>query len=737
MSSGYGQKVMPGNLAVMAAIRPLMKLEVGSISLFAVVLLLAIALQNSAIAQVNGQGQSPYLGWTSWGQETLHGEGWATESEIETQSDTLKSSGLQSHGYIYINIDSGWQNGFDQNGRPTVDPSKFPDGIAATIQHIHNNGQKAGIYWIPGVQQPVWDANSPVLGTPYSIQDIVLPNIPGNAFSYGQDNPWHKKIDFTKTGAQAYINSVVDLFASWGVDLIKLDGVTPGSDHDNLNIDNRPDVLAWSQAIALSGRPIWLTISWALDHDYIGTWQTYSNARRIDDDVDCYCSTLTTWTSVSRRFTDLATWQLDSGPTLGWNDLDSLEVGNGSQDGLSNDERQSAMSLWAIADAPMYLGDDLTKLDSFGLQLLTNDKVIAVDQSGVPGTQITSGNNPVWGTSRLRDGTYNVALFNLNSTSSANSLSWSSLGFSGSADVFDIWADQDLGSFSGNYSVLLNAHASQLLKVTPHGNAAVTPAISLSSSATDIFSGDAIDLVARVSSTSGIPGGLVYFFIGTNNLGSQSLAGGNATLATSALPVGLDPVTVNYAGDANFNPTASAPINITVAPGFGIVAAPTAISLNGSRAQATSILTVTPGGDTRTLAFACTGLPAAYSCSFSPSSLPLSGLSAQQQVTMTVSSLNAFVGSDHFPIRKAAGTGLSRMRINISGWLALWLLVPLDRRQLRRLLMIITTFLLTAGLIACGASLVSGPTSGSYSFQVNVTAAGNTVRSLSYTLIAQ
>jgi hypothetical protein len=80
---------------------------------------------------------------------------------------------------------------------------------------------------------------------------------------------------------------------------------------------------------------------------------------------------------------------------------------------------------------------------------------------------------------------------------------------------------------------------------------------------------------------------------------------------------------------------------------------------------------------------------------------------------------------------------LSRMRINISGWLALWLLVPLDRRQLRRLLMIITTFLLTAGLIACGASLVSGPTSGSYSFQVNVTAAGNTVRSLSYTLIAQ
>jgi hypothetical protein len=428
---------------------------------------------------------------------------------------------------------------------------------------------------------------------------------------------------------------------------------------------------------------------------------------------------------------------MDSGPTLGWNDLDSLEVGNGSLDGLSNDERQSAMSLWAIANAPMYMGDDLTKLDRFGLQLLTNDKVIAVDQSGVPGTQITGGNNPVWVTSRLRDGTFNVAMFNLNSTSSAISLSWSSLGFSGSADVFDIWADQDLGSFSGNYSVLLNPHASQLLRVTTHSNAAITPAISLSSSATDVFGGDAINLLARLSSTSGVPSGLVYFFMGTNNLGWESLAGGNATLTTSALPLGLDPITANYAGDANFNPTASAPINITVAQGFGIVASPTALSLNGPQAQATSILTVTPGGDTRTLTFACTGLPAAYSCSFSPSSLPLSGLSAQQQVTMTVSSLNAFVGSDQFPMRKAAPTELSRMRINISAWLALWLVVPLHRRHLNRVFLIITTSLLAAGLVACGASLLSRSTSGSYSFQVNVTAGGNTTRSLSYTLITQ
>src|ERR1017187_756698 len=89
---------------------------------------------------------------------------------------------------------------------------------------IHNNGQKAGIYWIPGVEQPAWSANYPILGTPYALQDIVLQNTPGNAFSYGATAPYHKKIDFTKPGAQEYVNSDVALFASWGVDFIKLDG---------------------------------------------------------------------------------------------------------------------------------------------------------------------------------------------------------------------------------------------------------------------------------------------------------------------------------------------------------------------------------------------------------------------------------------------------------------------------------------------------------------------------------
>jgi hypothetical protein len=417
-------------------------------------------------AQVNGVGQRPYLGWSSFSQQTLE-PGFLTQANMARQSDALRSSGLQAHGFDYINLDSGWQGDFDANGRPTPDLSTFPD-ISALIAHIHRNGQKAGIYWIPGVEEPAVAANSPILGTPYHIRDILaVPYTAGNAFGGAGTSPYHYKIDFSKPGAQAYIDSVVALFASWGVDFIKLDGVTPGSYSDNLDIDNRADVAAWSKAIAKSGRPIWLTVSWALDKDYLGVWQQFSNARRIDDDVECEgrCSTLTNWPRIYKRFRDLPGWQDAAGPSSGWNDLDTLDVGDGSLDGLSRAEKRSATTLWAMANAPIYLGGDLTRLDPFGKGLVSNDEVLAVDQSAVPAQQVIGGDQPVW-VSDLGNGDYYVAIFNMNDLPEAVRLPWKELGIRGARQVRDLWSHRDLGPSHGVWRSLLGGHDVQLLKVS-------------------------------------------------------------------------------------------------------------------------------------------------------------------------------------------------------------------------------------------------------------------------------
>ena len=170
---------------------------------FLTVITVVVAFLTCASAQVNNAGQEPYLGWSSFSQQTIQGD-FLTQANMITQSDALKASGLQEHGFVYINLDSGWQGSFDQNGRPIPNNTTFPD-IKVMVDHIHANGQKAGIYWIPGIEQPAVDGNYPILGTPYHTQDIaVIPLAKGNAFAANPPNPYHDKIDFTKPGAQVH-----------------------------------------------------------------------------------------------------------------------------------------------------------------------------------------------------------------------------------------------------------------------------------------------------------------------------------------------------------------------------------------------------------------------------------------------------------------------------------------------------------------------------------------------------
>jgi alpha-galactosidase len=425
----------------------------------------------NALAQVNDLGKTPYLGWSTFSEQTIVPSSTVmNEQNILAQSDAMRSSGLGAHGFRYINLDAGWSGDSDQYGRTLWNTTAFPHFLDV-IRHIHANGQKVGIYLLPGIGTSVYSANLPIFGTQYHAQDIVA-----QPLNYGQGFGYGYKIDFTKPGAQEYINSIVNLYASWGIDFIKLDGVTPGSYNNNLNINNIPDVQAYSKAIALSGRPIWLTISWALDEDYLGDWQQNANARRIEGDVECEgdCPNITEWQRILLRFYDLIGWQSASGPTLGWNDLDSLEVGNGATDGITNTEQQTAMTLWTMANAPLSLGGDLTNLTTFGKQLLTNDEVLAVDQSGHPAKQVTGGFTPVW-VSNLGKGSYYVAIFNLNAFPTNVTVNWKDLGFLNAASMRDLWSHAELGPAFQSFASVLPGHGARLFKVKATGTAPAPP----------------------------------------------------------------------------------------------------------------------------------------------------------------------------------------------------------------------------------------------------------------------
>ncbi|MHA2856160.1 X2-like carbohydrate binding domain-containing protein [Paenibacillus lautus] len=401
----------------------------------------------------------PYMGWSSYSLQVYHTGSWITADHIKAQSDAMHEK-LQPYGYEYINVDAGWNGSMDEYGRPVPSTTLYPDGLQDVIDHVHANGQKFGLYLIPGLSPQAYEDNLQIYGTSCRMQEIAAqPLQKSDYWGLGY------KIDFSNPCAQKYIDSIADQLGEWGVDFIKFDSVTPGSGISDLSMDARDDVKAWSQA--LKRHDIWLELSWALDIRYVDYWKEHADGWRIDWDIECYCGSeaLTTWPSIARLFPKAEQWWRHAGPE-GWNDFDSLNVGNGEMDGLTKDERQSAMTFWAISAVPLYIGDDMTKLDDYGIELLTNEEVIAVNQAGRPAHPVsTDTEQQVWYANN-GDGSYTVGLFNLGEKSAEMVVDWPSIGLEAPAAVRDLWSRSDLGIYKDGYRAELPAHGSRLLRVT-------------------------------------------------------------------------------------------------------------------------------------------------------------------------------------------------------------------------------------------------------------------------------
>jgi hypothetical protein len=426
-----------------------------------------------------GQAARPYLGWSSWSLESTNYPGvnpsgaasWLTEQHV-LQQEAVVASTLKPHGYEYVNIDAGWAKGFDQYARPTANSATFPDGIGYIADKVHADGLKLGIYMPVGLDKGAYNGgNSPIYGTTNCFtRDLVYSDLRS---TNGWDSAY--KINFDNPCGQAYIDSIANMFAAWKVDFLKLDGVGPGSFKGGANYDNTTDVAAWSNALAATGRPIQFVISWALSPLQSDTWKSYTNGWRVDTDVECYCNTITTWnSSVKQRWNDVIPFIDDAGPGH-WNNLDSVDVGVGSMDGLTDAERQSEMTLWALEAAPLYSGDDLTKLDAYGKSLLTNDEVIAVDQAGRPARPVNQYSQQQTWYSANPDGSVTVGLFNLADAARTVTMPLSDIGLSGTATVRDLWAHSSLGGVSSSFSADLPAHGSRLLTFTPRKSGLAAP----------------------------------------------------------------------------------------------------------------------------------------------------------------------------------------------------------------------------------------------------------------------
>ncbi len=151
---------------------------------------------------------------------------------------------------------------------------------------------------------------------------------------------------------------------------------------------------------------------------------------------------------------------------------------------LTRDEQYTHISLWSLLSAPLLIGCDLSRIDPFTLNLLTNDEVIAVDQDplGRQAARISDvDGKQVWA-KEMYDGSKAVGLFYVGNANKkpADYFRWNNkilkskitvtaaeLGISGKFKVRDLWRQKDLGVFKTSFTTEVPYHGVKLLRFFP------------------------------------------------------------------------------------------------------------------------------------------------------------------------------------------------------------------------------------------------------------------------------
>merc|ERR1712130_203760 len=327
----------------------------------------------------NGVARTPPMGWLAWERfrcntdcktfpDTCIGERLFLE-----QAEWLVKDGWRDVGYTLVDIDDCWPLKDRVDGKITADPERFPNGIKYIADKVHKMGLQLGIYGDMGT----------------------------HTCGYYPGSMGFEKVD-------------ADMFASWGIDMLKYDGCYSNETEQEvgypamsaaLNATGRPMIYAWSWPAYQGGLPP--QVNYTLLGEICNLWRNYGDIQDSWDDI-----------------VDIATWWGDHSDVLvaaagpgKWNDPDMLIGGNYA---LTVNQAQVQFGLWAMMAAPLFLSTDLRTMKPDMRAVLQNTAVIAIDQDplGIQGRRVLNETDhlirgmSVW-TRPLVNGEFAVAAVNV------------------------------------------------------------------------------------------------------------------------------------------------------------------------------------------------------------------------------------------------------------------------------------------------------------------------------------
>jgi hypothetical protein len=449
---------------------------------------LALTVMAATAAHAQMLAPTPPMGWNSWDAYGL------TIDETDYKANAKVLAGLLQYGWQYAVIDEGWymQNPlgehleqrkyvWDGNGILIPAENRFPSsageaGFKPLADWVHKQGLKFGIHIVRGIPRQVVKANLPIAGSEFHAEDAAdqTETCPWDDGNYGvKDN----------AAGQAYYDSMLKLYAGWGLDFIKVDCIS-----------SRPfrptEIRQIANAIKKTGRPIVLSLSPGPTAIEDATFvEKYAQLWRISDDH------WDGWTfthkpgdgeypfGVRDAFDRLAKWEVYVKPG-GWADEDMLPwgwlgphpgMGQARQSRETQDEQRTEFTLWAIARSPLILGANLTRLDDFTRSLITNQSVLYMNQNITYSRQVDTAKLPGFENARVWRGSINepgarvyreyFAFFNLDDKPVTLRATWEQLGLDGKKHVVEnVWTEVD-GKQSKEIGITIPAHGSALYEI--------------------------------------------------------------------------------------------------------------------------------------------------------------------------------------------------------------------------------------------------------------------------------
>ena len=426
---------------------------------------------------------TPPLGWNSWDCF-----GAAVNEQQLRENAQYMAQYLKPYGWEYIVCDIQWyeplakDNDYhnfteltmDEYGRLLPAVNRFPSaadgkGFRPLTDYVHSLGLKFGIHILRGVPRQAAAANCPVKHSTATCREIAHHF---SVCSWNTDMYGLRRCQ----GAQDYYDSILALYASWGVDFIKCDDicVTEFRRWDNpYSADYEVEMLR--SAIDRCGREIVLSLSpGPAPREKAEHLAANANMWRLTGDFWDH------WEPLHAMFDKCEEWQGVAQKGC-YPDCDMLPIGKLSKNGtchgpqdrftqFTQAEQYTLMTLWGIFRSPLMIGGNLPENDDFTLSLLTNRDYLAMHRSSYGAKRIyrheKNGKGLIaW--AACGKGCKYLALFNTDKKAQTVSFDIRDILLPDTVyQVYDIWEQQAAPACKNRLRATVDAHGAKLYKIT-------------------------------------------------------------------------------------------------------------------------------------------------------------------------------------------------------------------------------------------------------------------------------